>query len=166
MFPKSLILLAALGQALEVRKGADLFKGEMSIQEVEISGNLTSVTVFEGNGCPAGSYKVQPFEVGKSPNTTIEFDPSIFIYNQTIAPGPVSCGIGFEFDFFIPEAEGADLGFGTRMELNTRYDQNDTTRESGFQADYDITMRVQEETIEFVSPLELLVHLRGGIDKI
>lgn len=160
MFSKSFILLAALGQAMEVRKGPDVFKGEMSIQSTEVLGVLTSVTVLEGNGCPAGSYKVQPFEVGKSPNTTIEFDPSIFVYNETIAPGPVSCGINFEFDYVISESDDAELGFGTRMELITRYDENDTTRESGFKAVYDLHMTIQDYTDDAVSPRQLLAHLR------
>jgi hypothetical protein len=154
MFPKSVLLLAALGQALEIRKGDQLrHGGEMSIQgePTVFNGVLTSVSVIEGNGCPAGSYHLAPIEPGKSISTVLELDPSIYYYNNSTSAGPVSCGVSFEFDFVIPTAE-ADLSFGTSVQAVTKYEEGDTTRETGFVASHNLTMRVLDETLSVSKP--------------
>lgn len=153
MFPKSVLLLAALGQALEIRKGDQLRHGEMSIQgdSTVFNGVLTSVSVIEGNGCPAGSYHLAPIEPGKSISTVLELDPSIYYYNNSTSAGPVSCGVSFEFDFVIPAAE-ADLSFGTSVQAVTKYEEGDTTRETGFVASNDLTVRVLDESFSVSQP--------------
>lgn len=153
MFPKSVLLLAALGQALEIRKGDQLRHGEMSIQgdSTVFNGVLTSVSVIEGNGCPAGSYHLAPIEPGKSISTVLELDPSIYYYNNSTSAGPVSCGVSFEFDFVIPAAE-ADLSFGTSVQAVAKYEEGDTTRETGFVASNDLTVRVLDESFSVSQP--------------
>lgn len=118
--------------------------------EFYFGGVLTSFSVVEGTGCPAGTFTPQPIETGKSPNTYVDFDR--FVYNSTTSEGPVTCTLKFDFEYTYPEGDGtpvllAQVSTGTSNE----YEENDQERGTNFNLEHTFSVKAGQSEIDNVS---------------
>jgi hypothetical protein len=105
------------------------------------------VSVLEDNGCPAGTYHVQPFEPGKSLNTYVDFDTGSFLFNSTTSPGPANCTLSIDYEFVYPEDGNAEVIFDTIMHHEDKFEEGDVDRGTNFVTEYDILFTAGAEQI-------------------
>ena len=132
MLFKSLLLLISVAQASQMLRLGVPHATNSNDGITPSPGTLTSFSILEGSGCPAGSYRAQPFEPGKSVQTYVDFDPEIFLYNSTTSPAPVECTVTITFDFIYPENGRADVYLSANISNTAKFEEGDTERETNF----------------------------------
>lgn len=152
MLLKSLLPFISLGQAAKILRQptSRLSSDEGTIEPTPVNGTLTSFTVIEGNGCPAGSYQLGPFEPGKSINAFVDYDPSVFFYNSTTSPGPVGCTVSIDFEFVYPESGVAGLELLTVTPYANKYEEGDEERGTNFIIDYLLAIVAGDESLDVI----------------
>ncbi|KAL1610322.1 hypothetical protein SLS60_001988 [Paraconiothyrium brasiliense] len=131
----SLFMLIPMGQAANIlHEGTPRLAtpDDSAVRSARVNGTLTSISILEGSGCPAGTYQPGPLEPGKSLNTAVDFDPSIFLYNSTTSLNPVMCTLSIDFEFVYPEDGQADLLILTASSYTTKYEEGDEERGTNF----------------------------------
>ncbi|KAH7355462.1 hypothetical protein BKA66DRAFT_446539 [Pyrenochaeta sp. MPI-SDFR-AT-0127] len=141
MLLTTFFLLAVLGQARSISPRQFLPSGA-----VTVNGTITSFSVLEGSGCPAGTYEPQPIEPGKSETTYADF--SSFVYNSNTSPGPVTCTLSIDFEFKYPESGAAIIFVGTIGYIEGFYEEGDDKKETVFTLDHYTTASAGAETVE------------------
>jgi hypothetical protein len=139
MLLRTFPLLISLGQAAKILRGPTPPHIDAS-QATIVNGTLTSFSVIEGSGCPAGSYHAQPIEPGKSLNTYVDFDASIFSYNSTTSTAPVTCTVSFNYEFVYPEGGQAQLNLDTITYNDAQFEQGDVNRTTYFEMVPDVAV--------------------------
>ena len=139
MLVKLLPLLFTLGLADRIiGPGSQNTFDDQPVEEATpTNGTLLTASIIEGNGCPAGTFYMQPIEPGKVMNTFVEFDN--WVYNSTTSPEPVTCGVKFTFEFVYPESGLAALEFGTKLFYTSAFEEGDTEQNAQFVAWWDIS---------------------------
>jgi len=150
MLFKSFSLLISLGQAAKILRGSNSHiatSGESTIQSARVNGTLTSFSVIEGSGCPAGTYHAQPIEPGKSLNTYVDFDAGIFLYNSTTTTAPVTCTLSMSFEFIYPEDGQAEINLDSITYNDAKFEEGDLDRETNFRAEFDMVVAAGNEEL-------------------
>lgn len=150
MLFKSFSLFISLAQAAQILRGSIsnvATSSDIAIQSTQVNGTLTSFSVIEGSGCPAGTYHAQPIEPGKSLNTYVDFDAGTFLYNSTTTTAPVTCTFSFDFEFIYPEDGEAQIDINSITYNDARFEEGDVDRETNFNVQYD--MIVAAGDVEF-----------------
>lgn len=160
MVSKSLFLIASVAQATEMLRlsGLHTTSLEDSTTPIPVNGTLTSFSILEGSGCPAGSYQTQPIEPGKSLNTYVDFDPEIFLYNSTTTLAPVKCTINVDFDLICPENGQADVYLAAITTNNAKFEEGDADRETNFNLYIDALYTAGDEYLD--------VSLKSGLARV
>lgn len=97
---------------------------------IRFGGVLTSFSVIEGTGCPAGTFTPQPIKAGTSTSTVVDFDN--FDYNSTTSEVSVTCTISYDFEYTIPERGYGSLYVQLHTAAQGFYEENDTERGTNF----------------------------------
>ncbi|OAG08069.1 uncharacterized protein CC84DRAFT_1257000 [Paraphaeosphaeria sporulosa] len=150
MLFKTFSLLISVGQAIQVLRGSapHATSSNDDTTPIPVNGTLTSFSVLEGSGCPAGSYHAQPIEPGKSLNTYVDVDPSIFFFNSTTTPAPVTCTLNINFEFVYPENGQAELFIGAFASNDIKFEEGDTVRETNFNVQVDMLATAGAEELD------------------
>ncbi|KAF2444933.1 hypothetical protein P171DRAFT_431716 [Karstenula rhodostoma CBS 690.94] len=102
--------------------------------------------ILEGSGCPAGTYHAQPIEPGKSLNTYVDFDPSVFLFNSTTTPAPVTCTTSVNFEFTYPEDD--QVSFETTHVQRRQVEERDVDRGTNFIFDFKLLANAGDEVLD------------------
>jgi hypothetical protein len=116
---------------------------------LRIVGLLTSFSVIEGTGCPAGTFTPQPIEAGKTTNTYVDFES--FLFNSTTSEAPVTCSVKYEFEFTYPERGYGAVYPQVSTETESKYEESDTERGTNFNLEHIFNIKAGQEGIEDVS---------------
>lgn len=109
--------------------------GDSTAQLTQVNGTLTSFSILEGNGCPAGTYHPQPFEPGTL-STFVDFDS--FVFNGSSSSEPLRCTLNVNFEFTYPEDGVAGLEIDTIAVFETKYEEGDETKVTNFVINHDM----------------------------
>ena len=132
-------LLLAVGQARVVKEIAKR-------QSVDpINGVITSLTVLEGSGCPAGTYHPGSFEAGKSINTFFDFD-NFVLNNSQSSDDSVICTLSIDYEIVYPKSGEADIAPAIRTHLETK-DGKDTE----FHVNYNVEGNLDDSRSNVIS---------------
>ena len=149
MLFKTIPLLISLAQATKILQGSTPHVtssgDDITIQSTRVNGTLTSFSVIEGSGCPAGTYQAQPIEPGKSLNTYVDFDPSVFKFNSTTNTVEVTCTLSVDFEFVYPEDGQAQILLDTVTNNDASFEEGDVARETNFNVAYDVIVAAGDE---------------------
>ncbi|KAF2727301.1 hypothetical protein EJ04DRAFT_557484 [Polyplosphaeria fusca] len=152
MLLNALFLLAALAQARSISRRQD---DPPPFPGTEVNGTITSFSVLEGNGCPAGTYKTQPIELGKALNTYVDFDS--FVYNTNTSPSSLNCGLSIDFEFTYPDDGIANLFISTISSVEGKYDEASDNKDTIFVDEHLISVHIDgEEDLEFPVTVSVL----------
>jgi hypothetical protein len=138
MFFKSIPLLISLAQAAKILQPPNPHIA--SAQSARVNGTLTSFTIIEGSGCPAGSYHAVPISPGASLNTYVDVDPSIYAYNSTTSTAPASCTFLIDFEFVFPEDGVAEINLDTITYNDAQFEDGDGNKTTNFKANFDMVV--------------------------
>ncbi|KAF2789711.1 hypothetical protein K505DRAFT_365381 [Melanomma pulvis-pyrius CBS 109.77] len=151
MLLKSFFLLFSLGQAAQVLRASIphiATSSDSTIQSTPVNGTLTSFSILEGSGCPAGTYHAQPIEPGKSLNTYVDFDAGVFLFNSTTSTAPVTCTLSINFEFIYPEDGLPEVFFGTVTNNEAKFEEGDVDRGTNFIEQYDVIATAGDEGLD------------------
>jgi hypothetical protein len=137
-------LLLSVGQAVKILRAPTSPHVDTSLTTT-VNGTLTSFTITSGTGCPAGSYYTPPIEPGKTLNTYIDFNSSLFLYNSTTSTAPVTCNLSMTYEFVYPEDGQAQLSIDTSTLADAQFEAGDANRTTYFEAVYDLSLITQGE---------------------
>ncbi|PVH95976.1 hypothetical protein DM02DRAFT_659634 [Periconia macrospinosa] len=155
MLCKPLFLFIALGEALSLTSQVP-----KSRASTRVNGTLTSFTLLEGSGCPAGTYKAQPFEPGKLLNTYVEFDS--FVYNSTTSSSPLTCTLSIDFEFVFPESGEAEVVVIASSSVEAKYEEGDDDRTTNFVLQHD---QVAVAGSEEISGVVQWAMVKDGVER-
>lgn len=119
--------------------------------EVIVNGILTSFSVLEGTGCPAGTFTPQPIEAGKSTQAVIDF--SNFVFNSTTSEGPATCSLKYDFEFTYPASDaGIPILYPqVATETSSSYEEGDSERSTNFNLVHVFNVKAGEDGLYNVS---------------
>ena len=133
-----LLSLVSLGHTAQLLRGSTAPSSPLTTQTTRVHGTLTSFSVIEGSGCPAGTYTTTPITPGVSLNTAVDFDAAVFLYNSTTSTAPVTCTLSIDFEFTYPEDGQAEIILDSVLYNDARFEQGDTNRTTNFNVEYDL----------------------------
>lgn len=144
---KSFFLFISLGQAAQILRSSNL-QGVTAEPATLVNGTLTSISVLEGSGCPAGTYHVQPIEPGKSLNTFVDFDPSTYLFNSTTTTAPVTCTLSISFEFIYPEDGQALVKVDSITDNVAKFEEWDVDRGTNFNLENYMLAKAGDDEVE------------------
>lgn len=125
---------------------------------IRFGGVLTTFSVIEGTGCPAGTFTPQPIEPGKSTSAYVDFNN--FDFNSTTSEGPATCSITFDFEYTMPERGYGNFQPNLHTLAQGWYEESDTERQTNFNVAHLFNIKAGPD--EFVD-VSVWIHARRAL---